>query len=90
MTTSSARDTRLRAFSAWAVAEQSHALDLKQRGKLRWVADDDDCPDTMRLAALLEEAGEVGRAVHDGDQDNLRTELVQLAGVALAWASVVR
>jgi len=85
----SAREVRLERFAGWALAEQSHALDLRQRGRLRWVADDPDCPAVMRLAALLEEAGEVGRAVHDDDRDNLRTELVQLAGVAIAWASIV-
>ena len=83
------RSARLQTVLGWVLAEQSHAETLKNRGRLRWVADDADCPDVMRLAALLEEAGEVGRAVHDGERDNLRTELVQLAGVAIAWASVV-
>jgi|HubBroStandDraft_6_1064221.scaffolds.fasta_scaffold506625_2 hypothetical protein len=42
----------------------------------------------MRLAALAEELGEVARCVHDGEGD-LHGELIQLAGVALAWATVV-
>jgi len=68
-----------------AIFAQERAADLKAAGRLRWKADDPDCPDVMRLAALLEEAGEVARCVHDGDTVNLMTELAQLAGVALAW-----
>lgn len=82
-----ARSDRLRASAARALAAQAHALELKQFGELRFVADDLDCPDVMRLAALAEELGEVARCVHDGEGD-LRGELDQLAGVAMAWASV--
>jgi NTP pyrophosphatase (non-canonical NTP hydrolase) len=38
-----------------------------------------------KVAVLTEECGEVARAVLDGDPANLRTELVQVAAVALAW-----
>lgn len=34
---------------------------------------------------LGEEFGEIGRAILEGDAVNLRTELVQLAAVAVAW-----
>lgn len=71
-----------------AIAAQTRALELKREGVLRYLADDSDCPPMMRLAALMEEVGEVARAMHDGT-GNLHAELVQVAGVALAWASAV-
>ena len=72
-----------------AVDAQTAALAHKTNGRLRWLADDPDCPDYMRMAALAEELGEVGRALHDGDRDGLQTELHQLAGVAIAWATAL-
>ena len=72
-----------------AVEAQMMAGGKKLAGDLRWTADDADCPDVMRLAALTEELGEIARAVHDGDTDALRLELSQLAGVALAWGVAV-
>ena len=83
------RRERLYVQAARAVEAQEQAAVLKQTGVLRWVADDPDCPDLMRLAAVTEETGEVARAVHDGDTDNLSVELVQLAGVCLAWAAAI-
>lgn len=74
----------LHAQALLAVEAQEYAY--RQR-KLtdQYMADDADCPDVLRLAALGEELGEVCRAVHDGDQAALARELTQLAGVALAW-----
>lgn len=71
-----------------AIQAQEYALDLREKGRLRYVADDPDCPDILRLAALAEELGEVARAIHD-DSDSLRAELLQTAGVALAWALIL-
>lgn len=82
------RYEKLVAQGRLAVQAQEYAQNKKDAGKLRWVADDLDCPDVMRLAALAEELGEVARAVHDGDRENLRVELSQLAGVALAWGII--
>ncbi|HZM82925.1 MAG TPA: hypothetical protein VFC19_44990 [Candidatus Limnocylindrales bacterium] len=45
-------------------------------------------PAVEKLAALVEEVGEVGRALsddHGHDRDHLVTELVQVASVALTW-----
>ena len=50
---------------------------------LQWIASRPDCPDMLRLAALVEEVGEVARALHDGG--DVETELVQVAAVAVAW-----
>lgn len=82
------RTRRLQEQAVRAVDAQVKAEALKRAGRLRWVADDADCPDLMRLAALTEELGEVARALHDGNAENLRVELTQLAGVAIAWGSV--
>ena len=38
-----------------------------------------------KAAVLSEECGEVARAVLEQDTDQLRTELVQVAAVAVAW-----
>lgn len=67
--------------------ERRRALSLREHGSLRYVASDPDCPDVLRLAALVEEVGEVARAVHDGG--NPLEELIQVAGVATAWASAL-
>lgn len=42
-------------------------------------------PPPVKVMVLTEELGEIARAVHDGDDAGLRTELVQLAAVAVAW-----
>ncbi len=65
--------------------ERTRATMLKAEGSLDYLASDPDCPNILRLAALAEELGEVARAVHDGDDESLAVELVQLAGVAVAW-----
>lgn len=38
-----------------------------------------------KVAVLAEECGEVAQAVLKDDRANLRTELVQVAAVAVAW-----
>ncbi len=79
------RSDRIRAEAAAAVEAQEYAQALKDSGRLRWLADDADCPDLMRLAALTEEIGEVARAIHDDDPVSVLAELAQVAGIALAW-----
>jgi hypothetical protein len=83
------RHDRLIAQALLAVQAQDYAEALKADGRLRWLADDPDCPDVMRLAALVEEVGEVARAMHDGDSEQVAAELAQVAGIALAWGSVL-
>ncbi len=68
-----------------ALEAQERAREKRDDGVLRFTADEPACPDVLRLAALGEEFGEVCQAVHDDFPDNLRVELAQLAGVALAW-----
>lgn len=64
-------------------AERQRAEDLCDDGHLEYTAARADCPDVLRLAALVEEVGEVARAVHD--QGDVAGELVQVAAVAVAW-----
>lgn len=46
--------------------------------------------DTKKLAALVEEVGEVGRALtYDHDRSNLVMELIQVASVALSWVESI-
>lgn len=56
---------------------------LRDEGKLRYTSASPDCPTEMWLAALAEELGEVARCIHDGDEDSLKLELADLAGVAV-------
>jgi hypothetical protein len=85
------RSTALRIQAGYAIEAQQRAQEKKERGELRWLADDYDCPDVMRLAALMEELGEVAQCVHDGSPpDLLAHELAQLAGVALAWGAALQ
>jgi hypothetical protein len=41
----------------------------------------------VKLAVLLEEVGEVARALLEGHSDQMREELIQVAAVAVAWLS---
>lgn len=66
-------------------AERDRQEQLRDEGSLVYTAAMPDCPDSLRLSALVEEIGEVARALHDGDLENLAVELVQVAAVAVAW-----
>jgi len=59
-------------------------------GDFGWTCSDPGIPDFPKLAVLVEEVGEVGRAIlgADGavtDGGDLRQELIQVAAVAVAW-----
>jgi NTP pyrophosphatase (non-canonical NTP hydrolase) len=42
-------------------------------------------PFWLRLSVLMEEVGEVATAIQNGDDANLREELIQVAAVAVRW-----
>lgn len=44
-----------------------------------------DLSPTVKAAVLAEECGEVSRAVLEQDPSQVRTELIQVAAVAVAW-----
>lgn len=69
--------------------ERARQEELVREGSLDYTAAAFDCPDVLRIAALMEEVGEVARAVQDADFDNLKVELVQVAAVAVAWVEAL-
>lgn len=65
----------------------------RERQNARWgrVAGEWFVPNSDKLVVLVEEVGEVARAICDGDaDDHLLEELVQVAAVATAWAETLR
>ena len=69
----------------YAERERQHA---KWSGGHAWGAGDcssEAVPEPVKATVLLKEVGEVARAVLERDVDQLRTELVQVAAVAVAW-----
>lgn len=58
---------------------------LKAAGKFKYTCADTEAPLTLKATVLGEEYGEVCRAILDNDPDALRTELIQLAAVAVAF-----
>lgn len=63
------------------VLEQARARELHGNGWVGW----ESHLDADRLPVLMEEVGEVATAIQDGDVVALRTELVQVAAVAVSW-----
>lgn len=64
------KDERVRQDAKW------------ERRPGEWPAPD---PDSAALAVLVEEVGEVARALLSETPDRVREELVQVAAVAVAW-----
>lgn len=57
-------------------------------GEHKWGVGDCSSKDVnplVKLGVLTEECGEVARALLDGSPETLRTELIQVAAVAVAW-----
>lgn len=46
-------------------------------------------PKGDRLAILVEEVGEVGKALNEHDRIELRKELIQVAAVAVRWLELI-
>lgn len=86
------RLTPLGSAIAAVLAERERHDALKAAGRFPYTIADAEMNDAARLAALVEEVGEVARAlqerdrsVHDTHRIDLRTELVQVAAIATAW-----
>ena len=58
---------------------------MKLEGRFEFTCADDELSDDERLTILVEEDGEVARAIHQRLPGELRAELIQVAAVALAW-----
>jgi len=66
--------------------ERNRAEERQANGELDYTFARRDCPDILRLAALMEEVGEVARAIHDGANSIvIGDELLQVGAVAVAW-----
>lgn len=71
-----------------AVVAERRRQEVRWGGPHQWGTGDCSSPrvaDPVKVMVLAEEVGEVARAVLDLDRDLLRTELVQVAAVAIAW-----
>jgi NTP pyrophosphatase (non-canonical NTP hydrolase) len=42
-----------------------------------------------KFCILAEEVGEIAKSLNDGDHENLRTELLQVAAVCVAWIEAI-
>ena len=91
----------LRAAIIWdIIIERERQERLKEQGKFTHTCADPEMTHAERLPVLIEEVGEVARALleqghlpneqsHDLHGADLRRELVQVAAVALAWLEAV-
>ncbi len=71
-----------------AITEERRAQWRKFNGPHEWGTGDCSSLTLMpevKVMVLTEETGEVARAVMERDPDQLRTELVQVAAVCVAW-----
>lgn len=70
-----------------AILAERHTQSIKWGPPHPWGQGDCSSPhvdQTVKVAVLTEEVGEVARAVLDANMDNLRAELIQVAAVAVA------
>lgn len=78
------------------LVERLHQGTLKARGKFKYTCADAQMKNSERACVLVEEVGEVCRAVlnvdglakdqdYMGNVEHLRAELIQVSAVALAW-----
>lgn len=65
--------------------ERARQRSMAANGRWSWTFA--DASDSMRLAVLVEEVGEVASAIQ-GDGD-LRVELVQVAAVCVQWLEII-
>lgn len=71
-----------------AILAERERQAAKWGGPHRWGSGDCSSfqvPPIVKVAVLAEECGEVSRAVLDGPPGDIRTELVQVAAVCVAW-----
>lgn len=74
--------------------ERLRQEDLRRAGKFPYTCASPETPDAYKLAVLVEEVGEVAKAmlVDHGDEGAdgiLRDELIEVAAVATAWAEAL-
>lgn len=62
----------------------TNTLDERENQDAKWGANRNLPHDTW-LRILVEEVGEVANALNEGDEENLRVELIQVMASAMAW-----
>ena len=70
-------------------AERLRQEGLKASGRFDATCADNTLSAGQKLAILVEEVGEVARAICDRDPEHMREELVQVAAVAVAWVEAL-
>ena len=65
--------------------ERNRQEELKKAGRFEHTCADPEATDPYRLGVLVEEVGEVAKAINEGDAPGLKAELAQVAAVAVAW-----
>lgn len=65
--------------------ERNRQNELCASGKFDMTLDNPAMLEDQAVTILLEELGEVARAVNDMNRENLREELVQVAALCTAW-----
>ena len=59
---------------------------LKSQGKFKYTCADIEKPDPECLSVIIEEVGEIGRALNDREiLDKLKQEILQTAACCVAW-----
>lgn len=83
-------------FDSFPVITSQVLLDValeRERQNAKWgrVAGEWFVPNSDKLVVLVEEVGEVARAIHDGDTDeHLMEELTQCAAICVCWCETLR
>ncbi len=83
-------------FDSFPVITTQVLLDValeRERQNAKWhrVAGEWFIPNSDKLVVLVEEVGEVARAIHDGEGDeHLAEELTQVAAVCVAWVETLK
>ncbi len=67
------------------VYEAIRAERARQDSKFKTQAGEWKSTAHRKLTVLMEEVGEIARAILEGDTENLRTEIVQVAAVSVKW-----
>jgi hypothetical protein len=65
--------------------ERERQEELFRAGKFHFTCSSPTVSDLMKLPVLVEEVGEVAKAILEGNSVNLADELVQVAAVCVGW-----
>lgn len=66
------------------IIERDRQDDLKKKGRFKYTCAD-NIDSKMALSILVEEVGEVARAINENDTDELIKEISQVGAISLAW-----